>query len=86
MKIMPKGDKYVGLTRYLKQCGKDSISLSFSEIEGKIGDTLPPSADKHTAFWSNTRTHSVAYGWLDADFRTEDVNLKNRVITFKKQK
>ncbi len=83
---MPKGDKYVGLTSYLKQCGEDSITLSFSEIEAKIGDTLPPSADKYAAFWSNTRTHSVAFGWLDADYRTEDLNLKNKQITFKKQK
>lgn len=83
---MPKGDKYVGLTSYLKQCGEDSITLSFSEIEGKMGDTLPSSAHKHKAFWSNSRTHSVAFGWLDADYRTVAINLENKVITFAKQK
>lgn len=82
---MPKGDKYVGLTSYLKHCGKDSITLSFSEIEGKMGDTLPSSAYKHKAFWSNSRTHSVAFGWLDADYRTVAINLENKVITFAKQ-
>lgn len=83
---MPKGDKYVGLTSYLKQCIKDRITLSFSEIEGVMGDTLPPSAYKHRAFWSNSRTHSVAYGWLDAGYKTVNINLENRVITFEKQK
>lgn len=82
---MPIGDKYVGLTSYLKQCGKDRVSLTFSEIEGKMGDTLPASAINHKAFWANSRTHSVAFGWLDADYRTVTINLENRVITFAKQ-
>lgn len=84
MKNMPKGDKYTGLTNYLKQCGKDCVTLTFSEIEGFIGDDLPPSAYKHDAFWSNSRTHSVAFGWLDAGYQTTNRNLKNMQITFER--
>ena len=46
---------------------------------------MPASAFNHKAFWSNSRTHSVAFGWLDASYRTIDVNLENSVITFAKQ-
>lgn len=81
---MPKGDKYIGLTNYLKQCGRDSETLSFDEIERYIGDSLPPSAYKHNAFWSNTRTHSVAFGWLEAGYQTTQRNLKNKQITFER--
>ena len=34
---MPIGDKYVDLTRYLKECGKDRISLTVDKI-GEIID------------------------------------------------
>ena len=81
---MPKGDKYIGLTNYLKAKAQCSIVMSFSEIETQIGDKLPESAYKHRAFWSNTRTHSVAYGWMDAGYETVGVNINNQLITFQK--
>lgn len=81
---MPKGDKYVSLKSYLKQCGKDCLTLSFNEIEGIIGNNLPQSAYKHTAFWSNSRTHSIALGWMDAGYQIVERNLEKRLITFKK--
>lgn len=82
---MPKGDKYVGLTRYLEGCGIDELTLSFDQIENLIGDTLPQSAYDHRAFWSNTKTHSVAFGWMDAEYKTTNVDFSNKLITFKKK-
>lgn len=82
---MPKGDKYIGLVKYLKFKSTSNVMLSFTEIEKLIGDTLPASAYKHRAFWSNTRTHSVAFGWLDADYRTSTVNFTNKTVAFIKQ-
>lgn len=79
---MPKGGKYLALTRYLKQCGKDHLTLSFQEIEKIIGCDLPPFAHKHVAYWANSRTHSVAFGWLDAGFQTQEKDLEKRLITF----
>ena len=79
---MPKGDKYIGLMNYLKSRTEESVIMSFSEIEKKVGDTLPASAYKHRVFWSNTRTHSVAFGWLDAGYNTESVDFKSQHVTF----
>lgn len=81
---MPKGDKYIGLTNYLKNKLERSIIMSFSEIEKQIGDSLPNSAHRHRAFWSNTRTHSVAFGWLDAGYKTVSVDFKSQHVTFEK--
>ncbi|SDY63496.1 hypothetical protein SAMN05660462_00534 [Proteiniborus ethanoligenes] len=81
---MPKGDKYIGLTRFLEKSNEDKLTLSFAQIESLIGDSLPLSAKVHRAFWSNTKTHSVAYGWMNANYRTIDVDLGNELITFKK--
>lgn len=81
---MPKGDKYIGLTNYLKNKTISSIIMSFSEIEKQIGDTLPESAYKHRAFWSNTHTHSVAFGWLEAGYKTISVDFKNQQVAFER--
>lgn len=81
---MPKGDKYIGLTNYLENIDCKSITMSFNDIEKQIGTILPQSAYSHKAFWSNTYTHSVAYGWLNAGFKTVNIDLENRLITFEK--
>lgn len=81
---MPKGDKYIGLTHYLREKNDGSIIMAFSEIETQIGDILPASAHKHRAFWSNTLTHSVAFGWLNAGYKTISVDFKDQYVTFKK--
>lgn len=81
---MPKGDKYIGLTNYLKSRTENSIIMSFADIENRIGDSLPASAYRHRAFWSNTKTHSVAYGWLDAGYKTENVDFNKQLVTFVK--
>ena len=47
---MPKGDKYIGLTNYLRDKSDSSIIMSFSEIEIQVGNTLPASAHKRRAF------------------------------------
>lgn len=82
---MPKGDKYIGLLNYLRGITGNSIAMSFSEIENKVGDTLPDSAYKYREFWANTRTHSVAFGWLDAGFKTVGVDFKRQYVTFERE-
>lgn len=79
---MPRGDKYIGLTNYLKGKMVSPVIMSFSDIEKQIGDTLPDSAYKYREFWSNTRNHSVALGWLEAGYKTIAVDLENKKITF----
>jgi len=81
---MPKGDKYIGLAEFLEKRNEQELSLSFKQIERLIGDSLPLSAKIHRAFWSNTKTHSVAYGWIHTDYRTNNVDFENELVTFKK--
>ncbi len=84
MENMPKGDKFIGLENYLKQCGLDTLTLTFEQIEGYIGEKLQPSAYNYGAYWSNTKTHSIAHSWFNAAYRTTKKDLKNRRITFVK--
>ena len=48
--------KYDPLNRVLSQQSTDRITLTFSEIEAILGFTLPASAHRHTAWWSNSNT------------------------------
>ena len=81
---MSKHDKYMGLFNYFKSKSIKIIMLNFAEIEKLIGYELPSSAYKHRAFWANTRTHLVAFGWLDAGYRTADVDFFNQQVEFRK--
>lgn len=71
---MSKGDKYIGLRTFLKNSNKTIVKLTFSEIENLIEDTLPNSAYRYPAWWSNNEDHSEAISWLDAGYRTEQVS------------
>ena len=79
---MPKGDKYIELTEYLKRCGKESLKLSFLEINSIIGCELPDSAYKHQAWWSNSESHSSAFGWMNAGYITSNVDIANGQVEF----
>lgn len=82
---MPKGDKYIGLTNYLKGRKESNIIMSFSDIEAQVGAELPSSAYKYREFWSNSYSHSVAFGWLNAGYKTVSVDFKEEYVTFDKK-
>ena len=79
---MPKGDKYIGLTHYLEKSNKNELTLSFKQIESITGFTLPQSAYVHREFWSNTTSHSIAFGWMNAGYKTTNVDINNEHVTF----
>lgn len=85
---MPKGDKYVGLQKFLDKSGQPMIKLSFEEIENIIHDSLPPSAYKYSeAWWSNNNDHSQAISWLDAGYETDfvtDTCKENNIVFVKR--
>lgn len=83
---MPKGDKYSALTTYFEKCDEEKIKLSFSEIERILGFKLADSAYLYSAFWANTESHSIAFGWLDAGYKTQNVNIKAQTVEFIKAK
>lgn len=84
---MAKGDKYRELGNYLVKSNKETVTLTFTEIENIIGDSLPPSAYNHLAWWSNNLDHSQAVAWLEVGYETDFVSDTQEVekIVFVKQ-
>jgi hypothetical protein len=60
--------------------------MSFEQIERILGFKLPKSAYEHEAWWSNNATgHSHARAWLAAGWRTQDVDIEGRKVTFHRE-
>jgi hypothetical protein len=77
--------KYEPLEKFLRGRSSGRWRASFSEIEKLLGFKLPQSALKYPAWWSNDETgHSHATAWLDAGWRTEEVDLADHKLTFTK--
>ncbi len=80
--------KYDPLYNYLSQKEDAKVKLTFIEIEALIGDKLPESAKKYSAWWSNSQTdaHPYAHSWLDAGYKTIDVvnGIVNQYMVFEK--
>ncbi|RDY20458.1 DUF7662 domain-containing protein [Criibacterium bergeronii] len=81
---MPKGGKYVALTRYLEKCDKAVVKMKFKKIESILGDKLDKSAYKYPEFWTVAEPHSIAFGWLNAGYRIKKVNIKKQKLEFVK--
>jgi hypothetical protein len=77
--------KYEPLTTFLSKQSVDEIRMSFDQIERVIGRKLPPSAQRHRAWWSNNPSNSVmTKAWLDAGFRSEQVDMESRKLVFRR--
>ncbi len=77
--------KYAPLKDFLSETGAPEIPMRFSEIEKVIHGTLPPTAFKHRAWWSNNASNSVVTrAWLEAGYRTERVDLEARRLVFRR--
>lgn len=77
--------KYQLLATHLHQSEQDSIAMTFAKIERIVGAKLPPSAFKYRAWWSNNPMNSViTRAWLDAGYKTENVDMSKRKLIFKK--
>ena len=78
--------KYSPLTDFLHAQKRDEIPLSFAEIERVIGDRLPAS-HRYRAWWSNNSFNStMTKAWLDAGFRSADVDIEGRKLVFRRIK
>jgi len=77
--------KYDRLKSHLKFRGSftNVVKLSFVEIDGIIRDNLPMSAYRTEAWWNNS-LNLHARAWLDAGWETEEVNLKEGYVVFRK--
>ena len=74
---------YTPLEEYLKERSEARIPFRFADIEKIIGRSLPPSARKHRAWWSNNPSNNpMTYAWLNANYHTEDVDMESEKLTF----
>jgi len=79
--------KYEPLGEFLKKQPTSEVRMSFTEIERVIGGKLPPKAQHHRAWWSNSPSNNVmTKAWLKAGFRSEQVDMAERKLVFRREK
>lgn len=78
--------QYEALYDFLLKSGRQTITLSFAEIETILKRDLPPSAYKYSAWWSNsTDRHRQVNAWLCAGYETRAVDISGQSVTFIKE-
>lgn len=81
----PADSRYARLAIWLqgRPPRQDRIELTFEEIEAIIGDELPSSARRHSAWWANDSvSHAQAREWLEAGWRKGQLNMTEQRVTF----
>lgn len=77
--------KYYPLQEYLRQLSGDEATLSFAEIEGILGVSLPASARTQRGWWSNRSVGAVqANAWMQAGLHVEELDLTTERVTFRR--
>jgi hypothetical protein len=77
--------KYEPLHKHLTGGTLTEWRATFAEVEAVLGFPLPRSAYAYPAWWSNDATgHSHSRAWLDAGWKTQNVDLQNQQVTFAK--
>lgn len=79
-----RNTKYWPLTSYLQHCGKNELTLTFKDVEHILGFELPYSTRQYRVNWANTETLRFPLSWLDAGYRTHDVDMENEIVHFSK--
>jgi hypothetical protein len=78
--------KYDSLYNYLLQRKGQGVTLSFEKVETIINAKLPKSAYIYPQWWSNsnTKAHPHCRAWIDAGFKTREVqaNIRKQIVTF----
>jgi len=81
--------KYSAIANYLNEQPGRIREMRFSEIEDVLGEPLPASARRWTAWWlgtpSSSPTHVQArFGWHAAGWVVGDVDIEGERVTFHK--
>lgn len=77
--------KYSRLGEFLRAQRNREVPMTFEEIERIIGGKLPPNSPQYPAWWSNNPSNNVmTKEWLNAGFRTEQVDVKSRRVVFRR--
>lgn len=82
---MKGGSKYEPLFEYLCRSNQREVTLSFSEIEVLMAETLPESARIKRAWWSNRSKGALqASAWMEAGYLVYNLDLDRERVTFHK--
>jgi len=77
--------KYTRLGEFLRAQRSKEVPMTFAEIERVIGGKLPPNSPQYPAWWSNNPSNNVMTKvWLNAGFRTQQVDVKARKVVFRR--
>ena len=77
--------KYEPLTEFLRNQAVNEVKMTFAQIQRVIDARLPPKAQRHRAWWSNNALNNVmTRAWIDAGFRSEQVDMKARKLVFRR--
>jgi hypothetical protein len=75
--------KYDALKSFLASRKQERLRLSFDEVARIARIKLPASAYDHAAWWANdSKSHVQAKAWLEAGYRTENVDLVAQCVEF----
>lgn len=78
--------KYVPLARYLLNAvpTSNTVSMTFPEIEERLGVNLPASARRHRPWWANDTSggHVQATAWLSVGWKVAKVSLPGEHVIF----
>jgi hypothetical protein len=73
---------YGRIGEFLHQCGEESATLAFTDVEKVLGRPLPVSARKYPPWWANTGRSPQGRGWLAYGWRVGRVQLESAVVRF----
>jgi hypothetical protein len=77
--------KYDALGRFLRNQNTNYVPMTFREIERVTGTKLP-SSKQYPAWWSNNAWNNVMTKvWLDAGFRSEQVDIAGEKLVFRRE-
>lgn len=79
--------KFDPLKKYLANCGKEEIIMTFADIERIIGFSLPASSVNHAEWWANesnnSSRHSHAKAWYSAGYKVKANRSERKAMFFK---
>ena len=76
--------KYEALRQFLTSRRENVVPMTFEQIEGVLGVSLPPSR-RYPAWWSNNPSNNpMTKAWLDAGFTTERVDVEGHKVVFRR--
>jgi DNA-binding transcriptional regulator YiaG len=85
MELVKPGSKYYPLYKHLQTCRERSVVLTFGEIESLLGVSLPRSATKSKAYWSNRSKGALqAKAWMNAGYHVKSVDFEKQQVIFRK--